>query len=250
MIEIYPDTKIHQHNKFYLDQSLIANLKTLTKNVRRVEFPGGEPFITGIDEQLDFLDHLILHNSQDIVLNYQTNGTTWPDARFWDRWKHFRRVEIIHSVDGIGAEFEYNRWPASWNHVSENLLKIRQDSVGSNIQIDICSTISVFTIASVADFMHWCLKNQLPKPYYNLLIDPGYYDARILPKTAKEKLLPSLPKYIQYWLMSEDFSHRLPEFEQRTKTLDQLRNQDFATTFPKLNQLIKDHYATLCTHSS
>jgi MoaA/NifB/PqqE/SkfB family radical SAM enzyme len=98
---------------------------------------GGEPFISGVDEHLDFLDYL-LPSSAQIQLHYVTNCTVFPDQRFWDKWQHFKNVDIQLSIDGIEQHFEYNRWPAQWHQVDDNVNNyILHRDARSNIQISV-----------------------------------------------------------------------------------------------------------------
>jgi MoaA/NifB/PqqE/SkfB family radical SAM enzyme len=242
---IWPTIDVYPHNHFYRDTEFIQSLNALTKDLDRVEIIGGEPFLSGTDQQLDFLDHLIAHGSDHISLSYITNGTQWPDDKFWNKWQHFKHVDINLSIDGTSDEFEYNRWPAKWDVVQDHIFRMRDRVIGTNMTISITFTVSVFTVASLSNFIKWALQNRLPLPHYNILNYPAYYDARILPADAKQKICQdtALPKSIKSWLVEKDMSEHLTNFVKITKMQDTMRKQDFTQTFPTLYNLIKDHYA-------
>ena len=241
----WPVMNVYPHNHFYRDQDFMMPLKQMTTDMDRVEVIGGEPFLSGVEQQLEFLDHLIAHGGEHISIGYTTNGTQWPAQEFWDRWKHFKHVAINVSMDGTGAEFEYNRWPAKWGQVQEHVFRMRDCVANTNMTVDTIFTVNVFTVASLGNFIKWSLKNRLPLPHYNILYHPNYYDARILPMSAKQIICqaPALPKSIKSWLLEKDMSEHLTDFVKITKMQDTMRKQDFTQTFPTLYNLIKDHYA-------
>jgi len=242
----FPTFFVKPHNQFYKQPGFMAILKKMTQAVDTVEFFGGEPFISGIDEQVDLLDHLCDHGPERIRLDYQTNGTTWPDERLQQRWPRFKSVNLGFSIDGLGAEFEYNRYPAQWNQVQENLFRMRDLARQSNnLSISITCTVSVFTVASLEEFIKWCLRNSLPKPHLAILHDPYYYDCRILPMAAKQEICQSsvIPQNIKNWLNSDDKSQYIDEFRRVISSQDAMRGENFSSTFPQLHKFLEEYHA-------
>lgn len=244
--QVYPTFLLKPHNKFYQQQGFMQELRRMTTDVKTVEFFGGEPFVSGIDEQVDFLQHLCEHRPDQIVLDYQTNGTTWPNDQLQALWPRFKRVNIAFSVDGTGAEFEYNRYPASWHTVQDNIIRWQQMcKINAQFSISITCTVSIFTIVGLHEFIKWCLRQSLPLPHLNILYDPHYYDCRILPTQAKQQICQStvLPDNIKQWLMSEDKSHLIPQFKAMVLMQDAMRGENFATVFPQLHNFLEEYYA-------
>ena len=133
--EHVPNIKIYKHQRFYQDQEFIDQIKTLCKDVIHIDFPGGEPFLAGVAEHLDFLDFLLTLNPTKISLHYNTNITIFPREEFWERWAKVKNIDIQLSIDGTDTQFEYNRWPAKWNEVNTNIQQyIERRDICSNLQ--------------------------------------------------------------------------------------------------------------------
>ena len=61
-------------------------------------------------------------------------------------WPHFKRIELAYSIDDIGNRFEYQRHPAKWNVVHENILKFKNSGL-KNLSTQVCTTINLFNVA-------------------------------------------------------------------------------------------------------
>lgn len=232
------DIQIHPHKKFYKDSAFINFIKSKANTLIDISFPGGESLLTGIQQHHDYLDWLLEHNPQNVTLTYMTNATTFPDDRYWEKWKSFKKINISLSIDGIGNKFEYLRWPAQWNVCYENIKKY-QNQIDSykNLQLSISHTVSIFNILYLNEFFIWCLKEKLPEPYIGMVESPGHYNVKNLPATVKElvqKRLVSKKFYPVIKYMNQDSTASIDNFLSWTAELDLLRNQDFNAFFPEL----------------
>jgi sulfatase maturation enzyme AslB (radical SAM superfamily) len=86
-------------------------------NLQYIHFNGGEPLLS--KEHVEFLNEI--PNKHQVCINYNTNATVLPDQNLLDLWSKFQLVQLDFSIDDIGARFEYQRYPANWNQVTENL---------------------------------------------------------------------------------------------------------------------------------
>ena len=241
-----PDLVIRDHKKFYKDQDYMSVILNRTKDPVLFEFPGGEPFLTGKKEHLNFLDKLVDTGSSNLKLHYITNTTIMPDDEFWEVWKHFKNVDIQLSIDGIGQQFEYNRWPANWNQCYKHIKQYQQlQKQYNNIQLSISHTVSIFTVYYLPEFLNWCREEELPEPYLGLLSDPEHYSIKTLPisvaKVIADKLLDhgltAISKDLQE-VNSKDFD----KFVKYVTIIDEDRKQNFASTFPELFELLKEYF--------
>jgi organic radical activating enzyme len=237
--------QIYSHKRFYQDNKYMSLVKQLSENVVHVEFPGGEPFIAGIPEHLDFLDHLIAHKPENISLHYITNTSIFPKQEFWDKWKLFKNVDIQLSIDGTLMQFEYNRWPANWEHCYGNIKRYtdKKDQC-SNLQLSVSHTVSIFTVFYLPEFIIWCLQNKLEKPSLGMIVDPSYYNIKTLPLAVKNKISKKLTRFslqnVVKFMNSEDYSDNFPMTLKMIKLLDQQRQQDFKQVFPEFFKLIEE----------
>ena len=239
----FPSIQIHHHKTFYRNKEFIEKLKEVSTNVIDVTFFGGEPFITGIEQQLDFLDFLIDKNPENVSLSYMTNTTMFPDERFWERWKKFKKVNIALSIDATGEKFEYLRWPAKWSSCYENIKKYQEKrNMISNMQLSISHTVSIFNVYYLPTFFSWCLKEKLPIPYIGMVEYPHLYNIKCLPVDVKDAIASRLQG--KYFLPVANYMNSGVEGDINTtmewvNALDTQRKEAFSDVFPELNKLLK-----------
>lgn len=89
--------------------------------VRYVKFWGGEPMFT--DTHVRFLE--CLPNLSEVTVHYTTNGSMFPNDRVLELWNKCKTVIYASSIDGVDDQFNYVRWPLSWEKVSRNLIRIK-----------------------------------------------------------------------------------------------------------------------------
>ena len=220
------------------------DVKEVLEDVEYFEFTGGEPFM--IHNHFKILEHCVekgYAKNQDI--NYNTNGTHLPSRDIFDLWKHFKRVEIAFSIDDVGEQFEYQRHPASWKEVNHNVNQFKIYQL-ANMEFQICTTISIFNIFSLAKIALW-VKQFNPNFFYvNTLFDPDYFNIQTLPKQIKNIVNSrySALKDFQPTLRFMNSAHRESEqiIEQRKKRIlqaDKYREENFGDVFPLLNSVLK-----------
>ena len=234
---------IFKHQRFYQDTAFINDIKNKCNGILHVEFPGGEPFIAGQAEHLEFLDYLLTQNPENISLHYMTNVTVFPQEELWSKWSLFKNVDIQLSIDGTAQQFEYLRYPGRWDEVVENVKKYMKYKK-ENIQISVSHTVSIFNVFYLPEFIKWCLQNQLGRPYLGLVADPDYFSIKCLPKNVKDKLTDRLTNFRLYsiiqYMNSEDLSHLFVNACNQIDKVDDLRNQNFKQIFPEFAQLLKE----------
>jgi sulfatase maturation enzyme AslB (radical SAM superfamily) len=241
----FPKLEIHTHQKFYKDKNYINKIKEISKNLVDVTIPGGEPFITGVDEQLDFLDFLLENNPKNISITYITNATTFPTEDFWKKWKNFKRINIQLSIDGIGERFEYLRWPAKWQDCYANIKQYQEmQKKCSNLTLSVSHTVSVFNVFYIQDFFIWCYKEKLPEPYIGFVNHPAHYSITSLPDDLKIKVKQriSTKKFASVLNYMESESKNNLNFQETirwVKMIDQLRNQKIIDVFPEFKNYIE-----------
>lgn len=247
----FPEIPIHDHQRYYRDERYMQHIKSLLQRVQHIEFPGGEPFLAGKEQHIDFLDHIIGNGSKDVSLHYITNGTQMPCAELLERWSQFKRVDLQISIDGIYGVFEYNRWPADWETVYMNVKYFNDGlrSVLPNLQISISHSVSVFTVWHLQEFVSWCRQEGLPDPYLGLVSRPEHYAITVLPTEAKqaitERSIDPVLKPVLDAMWVADHTDRLDTLMRYVKILDKHRDQSFPDTFPELYQRMGEKCHTL-----
>jgi uncharacterized radical SAM superfamily Fe-S cluster-containing enzyme len=96
----------NSQNKIHLS-SLSDDFFDILKDVELINFTGGETVLQ--DQVLDIIDYLIQEDlSQNITIFLLTNGSSFPE-KLEQKFKKFKRVVYMVSIDGIGAVGEYQR---------------------------------------------------------------------------------------------------------------------------------------------
>lgn len=235
------------HQSYDAESPFWEELKIQLPNIKQFDFYGGEPFMSKkMWELLKIAQSSGV--SKDIELHYNTNGTHFPIDAI-QIWKDFKQVNVSFSIDGIGKQFEFMRYPAKWQHVDANMDQFLQfgEKFG-NIFFSWCITLSVANIYNVPETLDYYYKkyaNRNVGVYLNLVHGPLHHNIGILPKKIKkiveERLLCVSKDKIQAWhhipgvinFMNNGQSNAL-EFERFidvTQTSDSYRNQNFKETF-------------------
>jgi sulfatase maturation enzyme AslB (radical SAM superfamily) len=141
-LEIYG--KNFQHVKFYRND-FVDDFVSQTPGIIHLDIPGGEPFLSGVAEQKKMLNHYVESGqASNISLHYTTNATVFPDAEWWQLWSHFQEIDMQLSIDGVGARYEYIRYPAVWNNTEHIVHRyIQQEQCIPNLRLSVQLEASV-----------------------------------------------------------------------------------------------------------
>jgi organic radical activating enzyme len=227
-----------QHPKFFDD------VKDSLAEAEFFEFTGGEPFM--IKNHFKILEYCVQKGfAKNIDIHYNTNGTQLPPQDIFDLWSHFKRVEIAFSIDDVGEQFEYQRHPAKWVEVNQNLVKFKERQA-PNMQFQICSTINIFNVFSLAKLAMW-VRQFKPKFFYvNTCFDPDIFNIQTLPKQIKNIVnarysnLKDFEGTLRYMNSVDRDSEEIRQFrKERILKADNYRKENFGDTFPLLNNILK-----------
>jgi hypothetical protein len=197
MVPLAMSTDISQDSTVW--PALLDYTKKLTETYElvKVGLIGGETMLQqGAEQYIDYL--AALPNSDNVIVALTSNFTTLNDKLF-KHVDHFRRFDLTASIDSVGHNYHYVRWPAQFSKIQQNIdnyIEIRKNTY----------TLTTFTIASVwslnnifyineyLDFLMDCLKKQ-PDLIVNILHleSPAIIAVENLPVQYRSALLP----YIQ-----------------------------------------------------
>jgi sulfatase maturation enzyme AslB (radical SAM superfamily) len=152
------------HNSSAWKEELKQPVKTVSVNrfwqkldlskLKFVHFNGGEPLLS--KEHVEFLKEL--PNKHQIHINYNTNGTVLPSVELVSLWQQFKIVQLDFSIDDIGERFEYQRYPANWNTVTQNL-QWYIDHSPTNCMFAVNTTVSLLNQANLDNLNTWLKQN-------------------------------------------------------------------------------------------
>ena len=229
--------------------------------VEQVYFAGGEPLI--MEEHYKILKALIdLGKANSVRLIYNTNFTqmSYKNLNVLDLWPEFKDVSVGASLDAMGPRAELIRNGTVWADVERN----REQMLKKCPKVDfyISATLSAFNCRHLVDFHNdWVSKGFVQYQDWNMNVvqDPLYYRADILPQTMKTELTDLYKSHIENiktvdtigrasngfesavkFINATDNSHLLPKFKQYVKLLDDRRNQKTVDVFPELKEILDE----------
>jgi molybdenum cofactor biosynthesis enzyme MoaA len=256
--------EFHEHTikifSKYADRKFIDNeenfeiFKKALPNLHIIEFYGGEPLMqpehTRIMEILEQSEYL-----KDITLYYNTNGTIY-DQRYVDIWNKANLVEINISVDDIEERFEYQRFPAKWSEVLENITKFKNNT-GDSVNVTLYTTISMYNIYYLPELLEFNYENLKMNMRLNLVHWPETMSIKNLSDNLKQitkMKLSAIPKehlthidkgmtidtLIGYMNDTKQNSEQYEQFLNTNVKHDDYRNQSFNETFKEYWKLLNE----------
>lgn len=226
----------------------LSVVKKLSPSLRSVKISGGEPFL--MRQHLELLQLLLAEGKPaEISLSYNTNATVFPSDEVLELWKHFRKVTVAVSVDGVGRLNEYIRFPSQWQTVEQVTrqyvdLAARQE----NFHLSCLCTVSAYNLHDIADVMRWwkgmvtgSKRLSESSVTLNFVREPAIMAANVLPLPLKLKAceqlsvdFPEVAGRVRAFVLARDESHLLGKFQARTRQLDRIRGQSVAEAIPEL----------------
>lgn len=122
--------------------------------IKYVHFNGGEPLLS--KEHIQFLE--AIPNKSQTYLNYNTNATILPSKYLQQLWLQFKLVQLDFSIDDIGERFEYQRYPAKWSQVVQNL-KWYIEFAPHNCVFGVNTTVGILNQHNVNNLFQWLNDN-------------------------------------------------------------------------------------------
>ena len=154
-------------------------------------------------------------------------------------------MEIAFSIDDVGEPFEYQRHPARWREVNQNLIKFKEMQT-PNMDLQICTTVSIFNVFNWAKIALWVAQFQPKFFYVNTCFDPDYFNVQTLPKQAKNiinsrySMLTDFQPTLRFMNAADRDTHEIREQRKaRILQTDKYRKESFGEVFPLLNKVLR-----------
>ena len=215
-------------------------------NAIHMDIPGGEPFLSEVDKQLELLNRYVdSGQSKHMTLHYTTNTQVYPDSKWWSLWENFKEIDIQLSIDGVGNRYEYIRYPAKNTVLLENVDRYLEQQNIHNIRLSVSHTVSAYNIYYLDEFFTWCSDVGLPKPWCGRAHNPSH----MRPCVYTDPVRTSIAKYldtskhddVKTWgkyMKTNNSSEHYERFLTMRDKHDVYRNTNFAKTFPEVEELI------------
>lgn len=198
-----------------------------------VGFRGGEPFLS--DNTWHVLEGLLQANNTACVINFTTNGSIALTAEQRNLLARFDTVGFNFSIDGVGAVFEYVRYPLHWADLERNIDYCRS----ANHLITASYTISNLNILYHHETRQWFDHHRIPYSL-NPVYHPSHFRPAALPRSVKDHIRQQQDPVTE-WLLGthtaqDDLDHAV--FLQKISEQDTwkgIRMQDY---LPELSKLL------------
>jgi sulfatase maturation enzyme AslB (radical SAM superfamily) len=244
--------EVKQFHKTYAEDSAFwPDFEKHLPTIRQLDFYGGEPFMS---KKMWHVLRVAVEKgyAKDIELNYATNGSFWPEEV--EIFKHFRRVSVQFSIDGIGNQFEFMRYLSDWKVVTENMTRAEEfrDS-NPNVFLGWCITLSALNVYQLPEILLEHHKNYSSfGVYLNLVHFPNHFNISIMPENVKVQVLEKINSFPSHY---QSYWHKIPgitgfieggEYNETDwialidsiRSSDVYRNQDYAEIFPEFANII------------
>lgn len=162
----------------------------LVKDLKRIKLAGGE--VTIMPHHVEFLKQLIAFDvAKNITLVYIVNNTTDP-RQFKELFSHFKKVEFILSVDGIGEVSDYVRYHSKWSELDANI----KHTIDMGISVSVNCVTSVLNVYHLPELLDWW--NNRGEIFFRLLDYPEQLSIKVLQAQDRKIVVDKLAPYEEF----------------------------------------------------
>lgn len=218
---------------------MIEILKTLDlSNLELVVFCGGETLLgSGYWSVVKAIAELAPRAQDKITLSFQTNGTQKIPEKYYNLIEKFHLLKLNISLDGIAQQFEYLRWPADWNQVTDNIFNLRE-TLPVNSMFLIEETISIFNLYYHDRLTAWAQENFST----NRLGDTTNHTSHIANgifslNNITQEYYHALPNDLKALIPNnwKENPVQIKRMLEQILQFDQIRTQNWAEVFPEVS---------------
>lgn len=256
--EFYKDehgrTRMSGTDRWWESDAWWEQFDRISPDLRYIYFTGGEPLI--VPAMQECLDKLISKGyAKNIQLRYDTNLSV-INKKIIDKWKHFKKVYFLVSVDDTGDRYNLIRHPGNFEKLKSNIIQLQKENQAIHYIstcVGIASPYSIIRISQLA-------KELGVDTYFRFLEGPNWLDIRNYPPGAKKEIIENLKKHsgdalYDKWAKGQikllekymDYSEEkhLKEFIRVMDILDTQRGTNWRKTLPDVADLFRRYCPTI-----
>jgi organic radical activating enzyme len=198
------------------------------QKIRSIAFVGGEPMLTRHDITL----LQAIQQPELVTLAYVTNGSIYPGFQKQELWQRFKKVKIALSLDGVGARYDYVRYPLEWTQVQDNVSRMRSDMPWAVFFTNY--TANILNFYYYQEFHAWLQQSNLTSsvPHYN--IANGILSPNSVPPKLARLVIDRYGVDHQTSKTVLKTSNNHTEVVNYLDKLDQQRQTNWRQTFPEV----------------
>ena len=187
-----------------VDTKKLLDLVLELPDLQTLRFAGGEPFI--MPEVEEFLYKLVEQGKTDLEIEFITNCTS-AKTRILTALEKFKHVELMCSIDAVGAALEYQRYPARWETIERNFIRM----YNSKCTVGLTPAMSMLTYHNMTEFFDWANKFPKARVSYNEVDYPSFLDFRLIPLDVRQEFYNDFSK-----VKFGDVNNNWKKFQQST----------------------------------
>jgi hypothetical protein len=234
IIELYQDDKQNIITKKFIslfkDQELV--------DVSYIKFGGGEPLMNDTHAQILKL----IPSPEKVIIQYTSNFSIMPSTTILKLWKKFKLVKWIASLDGVGEQFTFLRWPYRWEKL-EAFANSAISTVPGNVMFGVEHTINPLNIFYFDQFETWFSKHlgsnrHDDKSDFNVHLCNGVLGLEHTPPELRNKITAKYGNthQITISLKQKPYSGSTAALVQYLDQLDSQRKTNWRQLFPEVQE--------------
>lgn len=218
-IEIVPETpELRDGNKYvnfedvewHDRDDMWKEFEEIVPSLEVLSFAGGEPTI--MPSVMRALRFCVDSGYAKNIKVFLSSNFTNLNKQFFDLMPHFRKFELIASIDGFEKTQEYCRFPSKWSQISKNYIEAKKYMQYPNVKILVNVTVSLFNVLNLTELLDWIEERANEYPYYsewpyniNLIFYPQEQQIGMLPQDLRGVAVARLDDYIRRSKLLKEF---------------------------------------------
>lgn len=236
---IKKDVKIINPFDGNINENYVSDiLDNINTEFTMIAIQGGEPTII---KELHFLiAEIKRRNLQENVYLDVTSNFQQYNKKWFDNLEGFKG-RFIASIDAIGEQGEYIRYPSSWKTVEKNLLKFIKE-YNHQFDIIVMPTIQILNVLYLDKLVKWCYEHNVKIDLSNQLTSPTNLAVYNLPDNLKEIAIEKINNVADLGICEDQKNSLISyisipqelEFDctiAYCERIDEVRNLDWKKTF-------------------
>lgn len=203
-----------------------------------IKFGGGEPLMSDTHEKIMAL----IPDPSKVTVQYTSNFSIMPSQTVLRTWEKFKLVKWIASLDGIGEQFSFLRWPYRWGKL-ESFAVDAINTVPGNVMFGVEHTINPLNLFYFDQFQSWFNQHLGSNRYgdrsdFNVHLCTGVLGIEHTPPALRDKvkLRYGAKHTVSVALDQQPYSNSVTALVQYLDQLDCQRGTNWRNIFPEVQE--------------
>lgn len=115
-----------------------------------IKFGGGEPLMSDTHQRIMAL----IPDPSKVTVQYTSNFSIMPTESVMKTWEKFKLVKWVASLDGVGEQFSFLRWPYRWEKL-DSFAATAVSTVPGNVMFGVEHTVNPLNAFYIDQFQSW-----------------------------------------------------------------------------------------------